>query len=117
MSPGWASLPAALVLGGTLALAAPDFEALQMQVPAARYRISARPFPERLPAIEYPADAIVRRVQQNGVIYLHRKTYFVGEAFYRLDVALRPTTTDGFYKLYFANQQIGTLDLKVSLAQ
>jgi cytochrome oxidase Cu insertion factor (SCO1/SenC/PrrC family) len=26
------SLPAALVLGGTLALAAPDFEALQMQV-------------------------------------------------------------------------------------
>jgi len=92
-------------------------EALQLQVPAARYRISARPFPERLPAIEYPADAIVRRVQQNGVIYLHRKTYFVGEAFYRLDVALRPTTTDGFYKLYFANQQIGTLDLKVSLAQ
>lgn len=87
-------------------------EALQMQVPAARYQLSVRPFPERLPAIEYPPDALVRRVQQNGVIYVNNRSYFVGEAFYRLHVALRPTTTDGSYQLYFAHQQIGTLDLR-----
>jgi transposase InsO family protein len=86
-------------------------EALQMQVPAARYRVSARPFPECLPSIQYPADSIVRRVQKNGVIYLHQRILFVGEAFHGLDVALRPTTTDGLYEVYFCHQQVATLDL------
>jgi transposase InsO family protein len=87
-------------------------ESLQMQVPATRYRISVRPFPEHLPAPEYPADSIVRRVQKNGLIYWHHKGYFVGEAFQGLDVALRPTTTDGFYEVYFCNQQVAKLDLR-----
>lgn len=87
-------------------------EALQMQVPAARYRLSDRPFPEHLPAVEYPADSIVRRVQKNGLIYWHHKGYFVGEAFQGLDVALLPTTTDGSYEVYFWHQQVAKLDLK-----
>ena len=86
-------------------------EALQMQVPAARYRVSMRPFPEPLPAVEYPSDSLVRRVQKNGVIYLQQRTLFVGEAFQGLDVALRPTTTDGFFEVYFCHQQVTTLDL------
>src|SRR2546421_4112154 len=87
-------------------------EALQMQVPAARYQVSIRPFPERLPIVEYPSDKLVRRVQKNGLIYWHHKGYFVGEAFHGLDVALRPTNSDGSYEVYFCNQQIATLDLK-----
>lgn len=87
-------------------------EALQMQVPASRYRVSIRPFPESLPSIEYPADLLVRRVQKNGVIYLRPRIFFVGEAFQGLDVALRPTTTDGFYEVYFCHQHVTTLDLR-----
>ena len=86
-------------------------EALQMQVPAARYRVSIRPFPERLPTLEYPSDLLVRRVQKNGMIYLRQRTFFVGEAFQGLDVALRPTPTDALFEVYFGHQQVTTLDL------
>ena len=92
-------------------------EALQMQVPAMRYRVSVRPFPEQLPAVEYPADSVVRRVQQNGVIYWRNRSFFVGEAFYRFDVALRPTATDGSYAVYFCQQQVATVDLRDPKAQ
>ncbi len=73
-----------------------------------------RPFPERLPAVEYPSDSLVRRVQKNGVIYLRQQILFVGEAFQGLDVALRPTTTDGLFEVYFCHQQVTTLDLSKS---
>jgi len=62
--------------------------------------------------VEYPSDKLVRRVQKNGLIYWHHKGYFVGEAFHGLDVALRPTNSDGSYEVYFCNQQVATLDLK-----
>jgi transposase InsO family protein len=87
-------------------------EALQMQVPASRYRESVRPFPEPLPALEYPADHLVRRVQKSGMISLHQRAYFIGEAFRGLDVGLRPTTTDALCEVYFCHQQIMTLDLR-----
>jgi len=86
-------------------------EALQMQVPAACYRVSKRPFPESLPPLEYPSDSLVRRVQKNGMIYLKQQTLFVGEAFQGLDVALRPTTTDGLFEVHLGQQQVTTLDL------
>ena len=92
-------------------------EALQMQVPAARYCVSVRPFPERLPVVEYPSDSIVRRVQKNGCIHWHHTSYFVSEAFYGLDVALRPTTTDGSYDVYFCQQRVATVDLHHPRAQ
>jgi transposase InsO family protein len=87
-------------------------EALQMQVPASRYRTSMRPWPAQLPAVEYPADHLVRRVQKSGVISWHQRSYFIGEAFRGLDVGIRPTTTDGLYEVYFCHQQVSTLDLR-----
>jgi hypothetical protein len=59
----------------------------------------------------------VRRVQQNGVIYWRNRSFFVGEAFYRFDVALRPTATDGSYAVYFCQQQVATVDLRDPKAQ
>jgi transposase InsO family protein len=92
-------------------------EALQMKVPASRYRISNRPFPERLPPIDYPSDSIVRRVQDKGVITWHQRDYSVGEAFLGHNVAIRPTTTDGIYDVYFCYQLIKTLDLRAPSLQ
>src|ERR1051325_2364184 len=87
-------------------------EALEMAVPASRYQQSVRPWPEQLPAVEYAADHLVRRVGKSGVISLHQQSYFIGEAFRGLDVGLRPTTRDGQYEVYFCHQQISSLDLR-----
>jgi transposase InsO family protein len=87
-------------------------EALQMAVPAARYRVSVRPFPEQLPAIEYATTDIVRKVGERGQIRYKQHKYFVGGAFRGLHVGLRATTTDGCYAVYFSQQRIGALDLR-----
>ena len=86
-------------------------EALSMAVPAARYQPSNRPYPEQLPAIEYgPAD-IVRKVRHYGHIKYEGCEYHVGSAFYGLHVALRQTTTDGLFDVYFCQHKIGVLHL------
>jgi transposase InsO family protein len=86
-------------------------EALAMAVPASRYQPSQRRYPEQLPAIEYgPAD-IVRKVRHYGHIKFAGREYHVGSAFYGLYVALRQTTTDGLFDVYFCQHKIGALDL------
>lgn len=87
-------------------------EALDMQVPADRYQPSPRPFPERLPPIEYAPDDTVRKVHNNGRINFQGRLCKVGIAFRGLPVALRPTTTDGRWNVYFCSQQVITLDLR-----
>ena len=86
-------------------------EALSMAVPASRYQPSHRRYPERLPSIEYgPAD-IVRKVRHYGHIKYEGREYHIGSAFYGLHVALRQTTTDGLFDVFFCQQKIGALDL------
>lgn len=86
-------------------------EALSMAVPASRYQPAQRRYPENLPAIEYgPAD-IVRKVRHYGHIKFEGREYHVGSAFYGLHVALRPTTIDGLFDVYFCQHKIGALDL------
>ena len=87
-------------------------ESLAMAVPASRYQPSHRRYPEKLPAIEYgPAD-IVRKVRHYGHIKYEGYEYHVGSAFYGLHVALRQTTTDGLFDVFFCNHKIGKLDLR-----
>ena len=86
-------------------------EALAMAVPASRYQPSQRRYPEQLPAIEYGLDDIVRKVRRFGHIKYEGREYHVGSAFYGLQVALRTTTTDGLFAVYFCQHKIGTLDL------
>jgi transposase InsO family protein len=86
-------------------------EALSMAVPASRYQPSHRRYPEKLPAIEYgPAD-IVRKVRHYGHIKYEGQEYHIGSAFYGLHVALRQTTTDGLFDVYFCQHKIGVLNL------
>ena len=86
-------------------------EALNMAVPASRYQPSQRRYPERLPAIEYGPTDIVRKVRHYGHIKYAGRDYHVGSAFYGLPVALRPTTTDGSFDVFFCQYKIGVLDL------
>jgi transposase InsO family protein len=86
-------------------------EALSMAVPASRYQPSHRRYPEQLPVIEYGPTDIVRKVRHYGHIKFEGREYHVGSAFYGLHVALRQTTTDGLFDVYFCQHKIGALDL------
>jgi transposase InsO family protein len=87
-------------------------EALKLEVPASRYEVSCRVFPESLPEIEYGLGEVVRKVGERGQVRYKQRKYFIGDAFRGLHVALRATTTDGIWEVYFCHQRVGTIDLK-----
>ena len=87
-------------------------QALALEPPASRYRPSPRPFPERLPPLEYASDLKVRKVQADAEISFHNRRFKVGKAFIGLPVAIRPTLTDGVFHLLFAHSVIRTIDLR-----
>lgn len=86
-------------------------QALAMKVPGTRYQPSPRAYPEKLPAIEYGPDDIVRKVRHAGHIKFKGRDYHVGGAFYRLHIALRPTLIDGLFDVFFCAHKIGQLAL------
>lgn len=87
-------------------------EALAMSVPASRYQVSHRSFPDQLPPLEYGATDQVRKVQTDGSISFRNREWRVSKAFRGQPVALRPTLTDGVYEIYFATHRILTIDLR-----
>ena len=86
-------------------------EALGMEVPAERYRISPRPLPKSLLPIEYGPDDLVRRVQGDGTITLHSRPFRIGIAFKGLPVGLRATAQDGIWDVFFMTHHVTQLDL------
>lgn len=89
-------------------------EALGMATPASRYRPSPRSFPETLAEPEFgPLDA-VRKVQANGRISFASGQFRVSKAFRGERVAIRPTTTDGRFEVWFGVNRIGGFDLRAA---
>lgn len=86
-------------------------EALDMEVPASRYQPSPRSFPEQLPKIEYGSTDKIRKVEEGGKFTFRRRRLRVGQAFAGYHVALRASTTDGVYDVYFAAHRITQIDL------
>lgn len=87
-------------------------QALNLEVPASRYQVSLRSYPETLPPIEYESGVSVRKVQQKGEISFHGKTLKVGKAFRGYPVALKATSSDGVFDVLFCRQTIGQIDLR-----
>jgi transposase InsO family protein len=87
-------------------------DSLNLEVPAKRYRASTRDFPERLPAIEYATHDEVRLVRARGDIFFKGYRPHICNALCDLPVALRPTSVDGQWQVYFCHQLITTLDLR-----
>lgn len=86
-------------------------QALGDAVPADRYRPSERPFPTRLPSLEYPDGTAVRKVDARATISFSGHRFKVGKAFRGRHVGVRPTTTDGVFDVYYRHQLIKQLDL------
>jgi putative transposase len=87
-------------------------QALDQDVPASRYRPSARSMPEQLPQIEYDDSEIVRRVgTTKAYISFKGRLWVVPRAFHGERVAIRPSAADGQYGVFFGAYQIANIDL------
>jgi transposase InsO family protein len=87
-------------------------ESLGMKTPGEVYHPSLRPFPNRIPEIEYPSDAKVYKVSTNGCIKPRKTTdVFVSNALVGERVGLIQTN-DKDWTLYFSTVRLGTLDSK-----
>jgi transposase InsO family protein len=83
-------------------------EALAQTVPAAHYQPSSRPLPRRLPPLEYPGHAEIRRVDQNGYVSW-RRPLFVSVALADEAVAFEEVD-DGIWTVTFATVVLGRFD-------
>jgi transposase InsO family protein len=86
-------------------------EALDLEVPASRYRVSTRPMPDRIAPVEYDEHEIVRTVSHNGWVRFRGRRWRVGEAFRGERVAIRPRGTDGHHVVCFGAHEVATIDL------
>lgn len=86
-------------------------EALDMMVPASRYRISPRSFPKNLPPVEYGPDDEVRKVQTGGWFSYRGREHKVSKAFRGEYVALRPTSIEGTLDVFFCNHKVAKINL------
>jgi transposase InsO family protein len=87
-------------------------EALGQQVPATRYRPSPRSLPDRLPAPEYDSQDIVRTVSATkAYVSFKGRLWKVPQAFRGERLAIRPTSDDTKYGVFFAAHQVATIDL------
>lgn len=87
-------------------------EALDLQVPASRYRVSERSFPEAIPPIEYGSGVEVRKVTPKGTITYKGTRYNISQAFQGYPVAVKPTKIDGVLEVVFCQHTIAKIDLK-----
>jgi len=91
-------------------------EALGMKVPASRYKISNRTFPEALPSIEYAPQDFVRKVQQKGIVHFRGKEFRIPMAFMGQPVALRPNPdSDCIFDVFYIRQLVNHIDLSKPL--
>lgn len=85
-------------------------EALGLAVPARHYSVSARSYPEQLPAIDYPAPMLVRRVYQ-GKLWYGSRYYRISKAFSGCAVGLAHNQPKGLLEVFLGNECIAHFQL------
>lgn len=81
-------------------------EALQQRPPSMLYRPSLRPYPERLPPLEYPGHFEVRRVSRNGGIRWHKHWVNVSHVLAEQPVGFEEID-DGLWTVHFGPLILG----------
>lgn len=92
-------------------------ESIGMTVPAKRYQVSPRSYPTSLEPIEYGPQDLVRKVQQDGIIFFKGRELLVGKAFRGYPVAVRATLENGVFDVYFCHQKVRIIDLTNSRSE
>jgi transposase InsO family protein len=86
-------------------------QALDMQTPASVYEPSPRPYPARLPEIEYPDTMEVRTIKSHGCFRWKKKDIFLTEVLWDEPIGLLPIG-DGLFNIYFADRPLIGFDSK-----
>jgi hypothetical protein len=76
---------------------------------ASRYRSSPRPFPPRLPALEYSGHFLVKRVTDAGTFRFQHRLLYIANALVDQWIGLEETD-DGVWSIYFNAVLLATLD-------
>lgn len=83
-------------------------EALRLDTPAQHYLPSPRPYPERLPLLEYPSHFEVRRVGDNGCIRWRSERVHVSLVCAHEYIGLE-AVDNGIWNVYFGSLKLGRL--------
>jgi putative transposase len=84
-------------------------ERLNQQTPASQYRTSERSYPERLPAPEYPAHFLVKKITTGGTFRFHHRLLYLANAMVDQQIGLEETD-DGIWAIHFNSVLLATFD-------
>jgi transposase InsO family protein len=92
-------------------------EAIGLDTPSRRYRMSTRPMPDAITPPDYEPQAKVRTVHDGGWISFKGRQINCSKAFVGRKVALRANQTDGVFDLCYRSHVLAQLDLRQNVVQ
>jgi len=85
-------------------------ERLNQETPASRYVASPRPYPERLPALEYSAHYVVKKITTGGTFrFGSNRLLYLANAMVDQHIGLEETD-DGIWAIHFNQLLLATFD-------
>ena len=84
-------------------------EALERKPPGSVHCLSPRPYPAKLPEVQYESGITVRQVRHSGEIKWHGELIYVSEVLAKEPVGLRPIDNDK-WELHYSFHLLGVLD-------
>ncbi|MGK2961238.1 MAG: integrase core domain-containing protein [Gemmatimonadaceae bacterium] len=86
-------------------------EWLNQDTPGSRYRSSLRPFPNKLPPLEYPEHFVVKKITTGGTFRFRHRLLYLANAMVDQHIGLEETD-DGVWNIFFNTVLLATLDEK-----
>ena len=84
-------------------------EYLKQETPASQYWSSPRPYPERLPPLEYPGHYVVKKITTGGTFRFHNRLLYLANAMVDQHIGLEETD-DGIWTIHFSSIVLATFD-------
>jgi transposase InsO family protein len=84
-------------------------EALARQTPGSVYHPSPRPYPAKLPPVEYDTDCTTRRVRRNGEIKWRGQHLYISAVLAKEPIGLK-AVDDGLWQICYCSHILGRLD-------
>lgn len=84
-------------------------ERLEQQTSASQYQHSRRPYPERLPAVEYPAHFQVKKINTAGTFRFQHRLLYLANALVDQPIGLEETD-DGIWAIHLSTILLATFD-------
>ena len=84
-------------------------EYLKQETPASQYGVSPRPYPDRLPTLEYPGHYLVKKITTGGTFRFQQRLLYLTNAMVDQHIGLEETD-DGIWAIHFNTVLLATFD-------